>query len=159
VIFVGGVAELWQGDLDVGRLAAARLAEEALGPDVVIEDLHYGAVAVAQRLQEVEPQALVLVGAARRGRPPGTVERRDVGPPAITAAEAQAAVGDAVTGYVTIDLVIEVAWALGFLPACTVAVEIEPATTEPGDRLSAPAAAGLETALGLVRDELVALRR
>lgn len=158
-VFVGGVAELWQGDLDLGRMAAERLAEEDLGAGVMVEDLHYGGVAVAQRLQELRPEVLVLVGAAERGRPPGTVERRELGPPAITAEEAQAAVGDAVTGYVTIDLVVEVAWALGFLPARTVAIEVEPASTKPGDPLSAVGAAGLETALELVRSELAALKR
>lgn len=158
-VFVGGVAELWQGDLDLGRLAAARLADEELGPDVVVEDLHYGAVAVAQRLEELRPDVLVLVGAAERGRTPGAVERRELGPPEITAEEAQAAVGDAVTGYVTIDLVVEVAWALGALPPRTVAVEVEPHATEPGEPLSAAASAGLEAALEAVRGELAALRR
>ncbi len=158
-VFVGGVAELWQGDLDLGRVAAGRLVNEDLGPGVLVEDLHYGAVAVAQRLHELQPEALVLIGATARGRSPGSVERRVVGTPAITPEEAQAAVGDAVTGYVTIDLVVEVAWALGFLPARTVAIEVEPGSTKPGDPLSAVGAAGLETALELVRAELAALRR
>jgi len=157
-IFVGGVAELWQGDLDLGRVAAGRLVNEDLGPGVLVEDLHYGAVAVAQRLHELQPEALVLIGATARGRSPGSVQRRVVGTPAITPEEAQAAVGDAVTGYVTIDLVIEVAWALGSLPDRTIAIEVEPADTSLGVHLSPLARSGLETALDLVRDELLVLR-
>ena len=65
-VLVGGVSELFQGDLDLGRLAVARLLDEDLGPGVLVEDLHYGAVAVAQRLEEVRPDTLVLVGAVRR---------------------------------------------------------------------------------------------
>jgi Ni,Fe-hydrogenase maturation factor len=153
-VLVGGVGQLYQGDLDLGRLAVERLAAEALGPDVLVEELHYGAVAVAQRLEELRPRALVLVGAATRGRPPGTVERRpirDLRPPP---ERVQQAVGDAVTGYVTLDLLVEVAAGLGALPGRTTAIEAEPARTAPAERLSRQAEAALETALGLVRTEL-----
>jgi Ni,Fe-hydrogenase maturation factor len=101
-VLVGGVGQLYQGDLDLGRLAAERLAAEALGPDVLVEELHYGAVAVAQRLEELRPRALVLVGAVARGRRPGTVERRLIRNLHLPPERVQRAVGDAVTGYVTL---------------------------------------------------------
>ena len=153
-VLVGGVGQLYQGDLDLGRVAAERLASEVLGPDVLVEDLHYGAVAVAQRLQELDPGVLVLVGAEDRGRPPGTVQRRRIHPPDLPPGRLQQAVADAVTGYVTIDLVVEVASALGVLPARTVVIEVEPAGTEPTERLSPQGRAGLEAALALVRAEV-----
>jgi hydrogenase maturation protease len=153
-VLVGGVGQLYQGDLDLGRVAAERLAGEALGPDVLVEDLHYGAVAVAQRLQELRPGALVLVGAVVRGRPPGRVERRRIRDRRLAPEQGQRAVADAVTGYVTLDLVIEVAGGLDALPARTTAVEVEPATTEPAEALSPPATAALEAAIGLVRAEV-----
>lgn len=154
MILVGGVAELYQGDLDLGRVAVERLAAEDLGPDVICEELHYGAVAVAQRLQDLRPGALVLVGAAERGRPPGTVDRRRVGPLDRSAGEVQRWVADAVTGYVTIDLVVEVGSGLGALPSRTVAVEVEPATTGPSEALSPAGEMALDEALALVRSEL-----
>jgi hypothetical protein len=153
-VLVGGVSELFQGDLDLGRLATQRLQLEKLGSDVVVEDLHYGAVAVVQRLQELRPDVLVLVGAVVRGRRAGAVERRRVDPPALDPAQVQAAVGDAVTGYVHVDLVVEVAAGLEALPARTVVIEVEPARVGSGEELSDEAAAGLETALDLVRDEV-----
>ncbi len=152
-VLIGGVSELYQRDLDLGRLAVERLQVEDLGPGVVVEELHYGAVAVAQRLEELRPAALVLVSAVRRGRRPGAVERRRLDPPERSTADVQAAVGDAVTGYVHPDLVVEVAAALGVLPGRTVAVEVEPELTGSGEGLSPLAAAGLETALDLVRAE------
>lgn len=158
MILVGGVAELYQGDLDLGRVAIGRLVDEDLGPGVLVEELSYGAVAVAQRLEDLHPEGLVLVGAHPRGRSPGTVERRDVGPLDVSPEELQLAVGDAVTGYVTIDLLIEVAMALGALPPRIVTVEVEPASVEPSEALSPPAQDGLEQALGLVRAEVAALR-
>lgn len=153
-MLVGGVGELYQGDLDLGRVAVERLEAEDLGHHVLVEDLHYGAVAVAQRLQELAVPHLVLVGGVARGRPPGSVERRRVRPPDLTAHELQVSVGDAVVGYVSIDLVVEVAAALGALPARTIAIEVEPATTGLSDHLSPDARAALERVLELVRDEV-----
>ncbi len=48
----------------------------------------------------------------------------------------------------------EVAAGLGALPERTVAIEVEPDSREPSERLSAPAQAGLERALELVREEV-----
>lgn len=153
-IFVGGVSELFQSDLDVGRLAIDRLQDETWGPGVMVEELHYGAVAVAQRLEDVQPHVLVLVSAVARQRPVGTVERRRIYPPVLSQADLQAAVGDAVTGYVHVDLVIDVASGLGVLPARTVSIEVEPERTSSGEGLSPSATSGLEVALDLVREEV-----
>ncbi len=153
-VLVGGVSELFQSDLDLGRIAVERLWAENLGPDVVVEELHYGAVAVVQRLEELRPDTLVLISAVRRERPVGTVERRRIDPPALTPTELQASVGDAVTGYVHPDLVVEVASGFGALPTRTVVIEVEPALTGSGEGLSASATAALDTALELVRAEV-----
>jgi hypothetical protein len=153
-VLVGGVYELFQSDLDLGRLAVERLRADGLGPGVLAEDLHYGAVAVVQRLEELRPDALVLVAAVRRGRAPGTVERRRLDPAPVHPGDFQAAVGDAVTGYVHVDLLVEVATGFAALPPRTVAVEVEPERTGSGEGLSESAAAGLEVALELVRAEV-----
>jgi hydrogenase maturation protease len=153
-VLVGGVGELYQGDLDLGRHAAEILAAGPLPHDVVVEDLHYGAVGVVHRLRDLNPTTLVLVGATPRGRPPGTLERERVQPPQMTTAEAQAAVGDAVTGYVGIDLVVQVAHGLGHLPPRTVTVDVEPAETGPSDQLSEVGQAALRRAVAVVRTEL-----
>jgi len=153
-VVVGGVSELFQSDLDLGRLAVERLSLEDLGPGVVVEELHYGAVAVAQRLEDLCPRALVLISAVRRGRPAGTVERRRVDPPNLSPAQVQEAVGDAVTGYVHVDLLVEIATGFGVLPHRTVAVEVEPESTGSGEGLSPAASAGLEEALVVVRTEV-----
>lgn len=160
MILVGGVGQLWQGDLDIGRRAAERLAEILTGPGVEVEDLYYGAVAVAQRLEELRPHALVLVGAtARPGRQPGTVEARKVVASDPDLRSLQGAVADAVTGYVGIDLLIDVATALQALPPVTVVVEVEPAATAPGDHLSPAGAAALDVAVTSVQAAVSTLER
>lgn len=152
-VLVGGVGELYQGDLDLGRVAAARLAAEDLGDGVVVEDLSFGAVGVSHLLARCQPEALVLVGAVQRGRPPGTVERRAVAPLELGARDVHGAIGEAVTGYVSIDLLLQVASGLETLPVRTVTIEVEPARTTPAVELSAAAATALERALALVRSE------
>lgn len=153
-VLVGGVSELFQGDLDVGRLAIEQLLTEKLAEWVLVEELHYGAVAVAQRLEDLAVDTLILVSAVRRDRAPGAVERRWVEPSVFEPGEFQVAMGDAVTGYVHVDLVIDVATGLGVLPPRVLSVEVEPAETGPGEGLSPAATVGLEQALELVRTEV-----
>ena len=153
-VVVGGVGHLYQGDLDLGRRAVERLAHDDLGSGVVVEEFSYGAVAVAQRLEELRPERLVLVGAKARGRAPGTVERREIVALPRPIEEVQAAIADAVTGYIDLDLVLEVAQGLGALPAQAVAIEVEPQSTAPSEHLSPLAEAALADALDLVRREL-----
>jgi hypothetical protein len=151
-VFVGGVGQLYQGDLDVGRVVVDRLGD--LGPGVVAEELHFGAVAVSQRLVDLAPHTLVLVGSERRGRPPATVERRRVEAPDLTIDDIHGAVSDAVQGYVAIDLVVDVASGLGGLPPRVVAIEVEPVRTESDPSLSPEVAAVLDEVLELVRTEV-----
>ncbi len=153
-VVVGGVGQLYQGDLDLGRRAADRLTAEDLPAWVAVEDLHYGAITVAQRLEDLQPHTLILVGAEERGRTPGTVERRRVWPEERDPAEVQIAVGDAGTGYVSIGLIVEVADGFGVLPDRTVLVEVEPVHVGPTDEMTPEATDGLERALGLVRAEI-----
>lgn len=153
-VLVGGVGQLYQGDLDLGRRAADCLQHEDLGPGVLVEELTYGAVAVTQRLEDVQPKALILVGAEARGDPPGTVRRRRIRPADVDMGTAQGAVADAITGYVAIDLVVDVAAALGALPDRTVSIEVEPVATDPTEWLTAEAEAALEEAVQRVRAEV-----
>lgn len=153
VVLVGGVAQLYQGDLDAGRLAVERLSAEDLGSHVVVEELSYGAIAVMQRLEELQPEALILVGAAERGRPPAAVERRRIDAPELEPDDVQTAVWGAVTGYVGIDLLVDVAAGFDVLPRRTVAVEIEPVSTEPSTELTPEGDAALDEALELVRSD------
>lgn len=153
VVLIGGVGQLYQSDLDVGRHVAEHLGAEDRGPGIAVEDMYYGAVEVSHLLYDLRPDALVLVGAEERGRTPGAIERRRVDRRSRHAEEAQGSVADAVTGYVSIDLVIGVAEAFDLLPARVVTIEIEPVVTEPGERLSAEVEAVLPELVDRARRE------
>jgi hypothetical protein len=152
-VLVGGVGELYQGDLDFGRHAAGQLAEMDLGRDAVVEELHYGAIAVAQRIAELRLSALVLIGACPGGEAPGSVRRRRIRDHRPSVAEFQNSMGGAATGYVGIDLILDVAAGLGVLPARTVTIELEPVNTGSAAALSPEATRALPQAVGLARAE------
>lgn len=154
MLLVGGVGQLYQGDHDLGRLAIEALAREVARPDVSIEDLYYGAVAVAQRLQELRPAALILIGTEERGRAPGTVERRLISTVALDPESVQRAVGDAVVGYVTLDLTVEVVAGLDALPDRTIVFEVEPGRTTPSEELTPECERALAEVVDLVRREI-----
>lgn len=151
---VGAVGELFQGDMDAGRHVYERLAAEPLGAHVAVEDWYHGAVDLARELEDRRPHTLVVVGAAARERPPGSVHRRWVGPPTLAPEEAQQAVGEALTGYVGIDLVVEVAAGFEVLPPRLIAVEVEPVTDELADELTPPVAAAIDRMCGMVRRDV-----
>lgn len=151
-IVVGGVGQLYQGDLDAGRLVVERLG--AVDGHVTVEDFHYGAVAVSQRLEELSPDVLILVGAEERGRRSGAVTRvvPELGP--IDPVLAQDSVEGAVTGYVTIDLVLDVLRALGTAPARVVVFEIEPERVGPHSALTEIGERAVTAAIRAVRSEV-----
>lgn len=153
-VLVGGVGELFQSDLDVGRRAVDLLTTEQLGPGVYVEELHYGAVAVAQRLQELGPEWLLLIGAVEWGGAPGAVRRRVLRDLAPDPDDVQAAVRDAAVGYVDIPLLLDVCAGFAALPSRTVLLEVQPARTGPGTELSDEVRAALPELTRLVRAEL-----
>jgi hydrogenase maturation protease len=102
-VLVGGLGYQFLRDDSVGPYMARRLAARA--PDgVEVEDLSYHPVGLVHNLQErPRYERLVVVAAARRGRPPGTIRayrwNRKLPPPD----EIQARVSEAVTGVISLD--------------------------------------------------------
>ena len=151
-VLVAGVGHTNQRDLSIGPLLAEQLAAESGWPAAVdVRDLGYGAVQVSQDLhawQAASPYArAVLFGAAQRGRPPGTVatSRAPVAPPPDPDL-VQAHVADALTGLVSLDLLLVVARQFGALPTDVTVVEVEPEDTSWGPGCSATVAAALPAA-------------
>lgn len=153
-IVVGGVSQLFQGDLDLGRHVMALLRERDLPHEALLEDFDYGAVAVSQRLADLAPDVLILVGAEQRGRAPGAIGRHVVGGQPLDSARGQQAIEGAATGYVAIDLVVDVLRALRQAPPRTVIFEVEPADTGPSAELSPIGKRALEAAVARIHDEI-----
>lgn len=150
---MGGVGYPDLRDFSVGPVLAGRLAAEAWPREVTVEDLSYNPVAVVHRLQEAAPPfgRLVLVGAMRRGRAPGSLAAyrwdRVLPPPE----EVQERVAEAVTGVISLDNLVLVTAALGAAPREIDVVEVEPAVEAMGDELSEAVRRAAEEAGPLVR--------
>ncbi len=157
-LLVGGIGYRNLRDHSAGVLLSDRLAARAWPGHVTVEDLSYNPVAVAQRLEDGLEGApidrVILVAAVARGRPPGSTcsYRWDGRLP--TADRIQDAVGEAVTGVISLDNTLIVTRQFGALPADVVVVEIEPAVESFGDELTPSVAEALERGLGIV-DRLV----
>jgi Ni,Fe-hydrogenase maturation factor len=73
---VAGFGRPGMRDLDFGRQLVRYLEGIGWPEGVVVEDLSYAAPLVLDRLRELEPAKVVLVGAAARGfDPPGALRR------------------------------------------------------------------------------------
>ncbi|HEX6586323.1 MAG TPA: hydrogenase maturation protease [Solirubrobacterales bacterium] len=135
-VLVGGIGYRNLRDGSVGIHVIERLADRA-SDAVEVEDVSYHPVGLSQNLQEREPyDRVVLVGAAARGRAPGTVSayRWDGALP--DPDEIQTRVSEAVTGVISLDNTLIVCGALGGFPDDVRVVEVEPASEQWGEELS-----------------------
>jgi hydrogenase maturation protease len=125
---VAGVGYSNLRDGSVGPTLIAELAREPWPPNVTMEDLSYGPIAVMQRLQEASPcfERLVLVSAVRRGRRAGAVTIAPWSGALPDATEIQARVAEAVTGVISLDNLLIVAGFFDALPGDVVVIEVEP---------------------------------
>lgn len=150
-VLVAGVGHTNQRDLSIGPLLAEQLAVETAWPAPVdVRDLGYGAVQVAQDLQAWQVAApytrAILFGAAQRGRLPGTVTCARPSAPPPDPDVVQAHVADALTGLVSLDLLLVVGRQFDALPADVVVVEVEPEDLSWGPGCSATVEAALPAA-------------
>ncbi|MDQ3768862.1 MAG: hydrogenase maturation protease [Actinomycetota bacterium] len=135
-VLVGGVGYRFLRDGAVGVHMADRLAVAATN-GVEVEDLGYHPIGFTQNLQDRPPyDRVVLVGAVKRGREPGTVTayRWDHALPSTN--EIQDRVSEAATGVISLDNLLIVTEAFGAFPDDVRVVEIEPADEGWGDGFS-----------------------
>lgn len=155
-VLIGGVGYRNLRDHSAGLEVADRLMAQPLRDGVVIEDLSYNPIAVAQRLQDepVERQfgRAIFVSAIARsaGRAPGTVAayRWDRVLPA--GEEIHRAICDAVTGIIHLDNTLIVLEHLRALPPDVCVLEIEPLVHEFGEAFSSAVHEAVERACATV---------
>lgn len=135
-VLVGGVGYRNLRDGSVGPWVADRLAERP-GEGIEIEDVSYHPVGLSQNLKERPAyDRVVLVGAVRRGRAPGTVEAYRWNGELPPDDEIQARVSEAVTGVISLENTLVVCGALGGFPDDVRVVEVEPADDGWGEGFS-----------------------
>jgi hydrogenase maturation protease len=151
-VIVAGVGNVLRGDDGFGVVVAQRLEGEAAPPEVKVLDTGIGGIHLVQELLD-RTDALIVVDAVDRGRPPGTVfvirpEVEDVNE--LSLHERNDFLAD--MHYATPERALAFARALGVLPETAWIVGCQPADAERlGEGLSAPVAAAVEPALAEVR--------
>lgn len=155
-VLVAGMGNVLRGDDGFGVEVARRVAARPdLPAGVRVVDVGIGGIALVQELLDGYG-LLVIVDAARSGRPPGslTVSRLEI-PGDAAAAPAAATVGD--PHATTPSRVLLMARAVGALPDLVLLVGCEPETSEEfDDRLSPSVARAVEPA---VREVLAVTRQ
>jgi hydrogenase maturation protease len=135
-ILVGGVGYRFLRDGSIGPYVSDELTARAAN-GIEVEDLSYHPVGLSQNLQERPPyDRLVLVGAVRRGRAPGTVESYRWDGVLPDEKQIQERVSEAVTGVISLDNLLVVCGALGGLPDDVRVIEVEPADEGWGEGFS-----------------------
>jgi hydrogenase maturation protease len=145
-VLVAGVGNVLRSDDGFGVVAAQRLLDEQLPPEVEVLDFGIGGIHLVQEL--LDPvDALVIIDATDLGRPPGAVAvvRPDVRDP--TGPDDLADMH-----YATPERALMLARALNVLPERVWIVGCQPADAETlGEGLSAAAAAAVEPAVAEIK--------
>jgi hypothetical protein len=139
--FVGSFGKPGMRDLDFGRQVIDCLQQLDLPAGVVVEILPCSAALMLNRLQELEPAKVVLLGAAGRGDDAGVVRRYRLVDMAGT----------------DLDHTLAFARAWGGLPANTTVIEVEPDEIELGVGFSDALAGSFDPILDMVLEELADL--
>jgi hydrogenase maturation protease len=146
-VLVAGIGNIFRGDDGFGVEVVRRLADEQLGEDIDIADFGIRGVHLAFEMASGRYTKVILVDAASRGQPPGTlyaIEPDD--------ADGEAAVADAHS----LTPAAVLTWVRRIGGQCRVIlVGCEPASMDESIGLSLPVRSALDGAVKMVR-ELVA---
>lgn len=158
-VLVAGVGYPLLADMALGTVAAYRVAEWDL-PGVAVADCSHTPVAAYQTITEADYEAVLLVGAEKRGgeindghpsEDPGAVHEYGPGDVAVPDDDAiTELVGQTAMGLNTLENVVVVTRALGEFPDRTRVLAVEPAYDSWGmnvDEFSDPVEAALEEVL------------
>jgi hydrogenase maturation protease len=154
-VLVGGIGLPWLRDLDFGTQFIRRIEGEKWPDGVYVEDMSYSAHRVLDRLKELRPHKVILVGAMPRDvDPAGTVRRYqlDLTPP--DDADLAERLGESIGGIIDLDHTLAVCrWGKGF-PPDTVVIEVEPGDRSFGLGFSEEVEDVVDEVLALIKAEL-----
>ena len=154
-VLVGGIGLPWLRDLDFGTQFVRRVEGLEWPEHVMIEDLSFAAHRALDRLREIEPSRVVLVGCMpREVDPPGTIRRYqlDLTPPPDD--EVHERMGEAAGGIIDLDHTLAVVRYWKGFPEDTVVIEVEPADRSFGLGFSTEVEEVVDKVLAMVQQEV-----
>lgn len=153
---VAGIGNIFLGDDGFGVEVVKRLRAEPVPDDVVVADFGIRGVHLAYELAGGDYDAAILVDAAARGEPPGTLY---VIEPDATAAMVSDPAEAADAHHLTPAAVLAWLRRAGGAPVAITIVACEPASLDEGMELSPPVAAAVDEAMRMVRALLASRER
>lgn len=150
---IAGVGHRFWRDHSAGPEWCDRLAELPWPEGTVVDDYSFGALAMAQRLEDERFGRAIFVTSEERGRAPASlhVYPYSYDPHLLSDQRVHDHLFEAVAGVVSIDLLLVIAGHFGALPDETWVIELEPANTQWGDGISAELDARYPDVLARVR--------
>ena len=155
-VVIGGVGYRNLRDHSLGIVMSDELEAWAQPPNLLVEDLCYNPVAIAQwfadeaRTAPITRAIFVTAVGREDGRAPGTISAYRWDRVLPSEDEIQRAVTDAVTGVILVDNTLVVAEWMKALPHDVIVVEVEPLEHAFGDDMSVPVAKAYVEAKRLV---------
>jgi len=151
---IAGVGYTCLRDLSFGPVLVDRLKGLNWPEGVEVEDLSYSPVAVFQKLTEKRYRKIVFVGAVKRGREPGAIQRYRPDGPLPNEEEIQARIGEGVTGVVSLESLLIVCRFFEALPEDVVVLEVEPEEESWGEGFTPAVQDALEQVIKMVQEEV-----
>jgi len=154
-VLVGGIGLPWLRDLDFGTQFVRRVEGLEWPENVLVEDLSFAAHRVLDRIVEIGPSKVVLVGCMpREVDPPGSVRRYilDLTPPPDQ--EVHERLGEAAGGIIDLDHTLAVVRYWKGFPEGTVVIEVEPGDRSFGLGFSTEVEGVVDTVLAMVQEEV-----
>jgi Ni,Fe-hydrogenase maturation factor len=155
MLLVAGVGYPDLGDLSFGPIFVDRSRELEWPRGIEFEDLSYNPIAVVEWLRDQEErfERAIVIGAAERGRQPGSLAKAvwAGGPRSVDAI--QGCVAEAVTGTISLENLLVIGGYFGVLPRHVLVLELEPCGAEPMSGLTQIGEERLLEAVALVRAE------
>jgi hydrogenase maturation protease len=152
---VGGLGMPGLRDLDFGRQVVGYLQHLDWPEAVTVEDLACSAHLVLDRLKELRPAKVVVVGSAARGSdPPGTLRRYQLDLTAPPPGRVHQGLTDSLGEMTDLDHTLAVVRHWGGFPVDTIVIEVEPLDCGFGPGFSEELGDCIEPILAMVREEL-----
>jgi len=153
-ILIAGVGYTYLRDLSFGPEMVKKLLFLEWPEGVEVEDLSYGPVAVIQKLTEIHYQKIILVGAAKKGRKPGTIYKYRLNGDLPDPEEIQERMLEGVAGVISLDSLLILCKYYGVFPEDVEVIEVEPEDESWGEGFTLVVHDAMDKVIQMVRAEV-----
>ena len=153
-VLIAGIGYSYLKDGSFGPVLVKKLQSLGWPETIEIEDLSYGPIAAVHKLKEENYEKIILIGAMKRGRPPGTIQKYQWDGSLPDKEEIQACVEEAVSGVISLDNLLIICGFHKVFPPDVVVIEVEPESDTWGEGFTPKVQKAMEKVVEMVREEI-----